>query len=123
MSILLELLFELLLELILQFGFRLLAEPFQKRRIQSPILAGIGSCLLGCIAGFFSLLIYDGHFLHSPTLRLANLVITPPLAGLLIASIGRLRERRGKSTMRLDTFIHGFLFALTMVLVRLLILG
>lgn len=50
--------------------------------------------------------------------RRNSLLITPLLAGLSMSGIGVLRERKGKTIIRLDSFSFGFIFAFGMALVR-----
>jgi hypothetical protein len=47
-----------------------------------------------------------------------NLLITPTLVGLTMATIGWLRRREGKLVTQLESFVYGFLFAFGMALIR-----
>jgi hypothetical protein len=51
-------------------------------------------------------------------MRVANLVLTPLAAGLMMSLMGAWRRRRGDDLIRLDRFSYGVLFALAMALVR-----
>lgn len=51
-------------------------------------------------------------------LRLANLVFTPIVVGLLMAALGAWRAWHGQIILRIDRFSYGFLFALSLALVR-----
>ncbi len=124
MEFLFELLFqffgELVLQIVVEFfaemGFRSLAQVFRKK--PSPRLAVAGYTLWGLLAGGISLLIFPNSAIHNPDLRLANLFVTPVLAGGAMMLLGRLRAKKGQDLVRLDRFGYGFLFAFTMALVR-----
>lgn len=117
-SIVLEFLVQVVGELSVELGWRSLGEPFVKREQQNPILAAIGYCLFGLILGGLSLLIFPHPFMRSERFHGINLIITPVLAGLTMSAIGRLRERQGKTVMRLDSFLYGFIFAFTIAAIR-----
>jgi len=118
---LLEFFFEILaqvaFELLAELGVRSLAEPFRRPRPVNPILAAIGYLIFGAIAGALSLLL-PKVLVISKALRQANLIITPVACGFIMAWLGKFRERRGATTVRLDTFMYGYLFALSMAVVR-----
>ena len=113
-----EFLLQIAGELLIDLGLRSLGEPFVRREDRSPILAAIGYVLLGLIFGFLSLFVFPEPFFQSERFHGINLIITPVLTGLAMGQIGRLRERQGKTVIRLDSFIYGFLFAFAMALVR-----
>lgn len=119
-EILLQFLFELLLqgvfELLAEAGFHGLAAPFSKER--SAWATAIGHTIWGLIAGGVSLYLFPDAFLRAPGLRLANLAVTPAIAGLVMAQIGRWRDRRGDDILPLDRFGYAFLFALAMTATR-----
>ncbi|HXF10711.1 MAG TPA: hypothetical protein VN625_08005 [Desulfuromonadaceae bacterium] len=122
LEVILQIFFELLLQFIgevaCEFGLQSLSEIFHRK--PNPWLAGIGYILLGAGIGGLSLLVARSTFIHHPTLRIANLFLTPLLAGLLMAAIGHWRRKRGQDLIRLDRFGYGFLFAFSMALVRFL---
>jgi hypothetical protein len=119
----LELIFELLGEFVLQvigealveIGFHSLAAPF--RGPPNPWLAGIGYALLGAILGGVSLLAFPDNLVPGAW-RVANLVATPIAVGAVMALIGAWRARRGQQVLRIDRFAYGYLFALSIALVR-----
>jgi hypothetical protein len=122
LEVILQIFFELFLQLIgevaCEFGLQSLSEIFERK--PNPWLAGIGYILLGAAVGALSLLVARSTFIHHSTLRIANLFLTPLLAGLLMAAIGHWRRKRGQDLIRLDRFGYGFLFAFSMALVRFL---
>ena len=119
-------LFELFGELLLQMLFEALAEafghalrlPLRGRQPVRPWLAAIGYVLFGAAAGGLTLWLVPELYIKTPGLRLANLLITPVLAGLVMEAIGTWRERRDKEVLRLESFAYGYLFALAMATVR-----
>ena len=77
-----------------------------------------GYVCLGLAVGSVSLLLFPHPFLHSKTLRVANLILTPVVSGAVMALIGMLRTRLGKPVIAIDRFSYGFVFALAMAAVR-----
>ena len=125
MGLLVEILFEFLGEILLQvfaealfeLGLHSVAAPFKKA--PSVYLATIGYVILGALAGALSLWAFPALFIGSPVARIANVVITPFIAGGAMAAIGTWRRRRDQRLVLLDRFAYGYLFALVMALVRL----
>lgn len=119
LEFLIEIIGELLLQACIEFlgeiGLRSLAEPFRKP--PNPWLAALGYFIFGALAGGISLLVFPTH-LVAEELRLANLVLTPIVVGLLMAALGAWRARHGQIILRIDRFSYGFLFALSLALVR-----
>jgi hypothetical protein len=111
-----EILLQACFELLAELGFHSLAETFRKPR--NPVLSTIGFILWGAIAGAVSLLIFPTSPISDPMLRQINLVATPVAVGLVMTMIGRSRQKRGQSTVRLDQFGYAFTFAFAMALVR-----
>lgn len=111
-----EFLLQIVFELLAEFGLHSLREPFQRK--PHPAVAFIGYGLLGALAGGLSLWAFPSLLIASPDAQLANLLISPVLAGLLMAALGAWRAKRGQSLLRMDRFACGFLFALSMALVR-----
>jgi hypothetical protein len=103
-------------EVFAEFGLRPLIEPF--RRPPNPWLAAVGYAIFGALAGAFSLWAFPTLFIAAKTIQLANLALTPLLAGIAMNALGAWRLRRKQSLIRLDRFTYGYLFALAMALVR-----
>ena len=78
----------------------------------TPGFAAIGYAIFGAIAGGVSLWAVPDLFIKAGWLRLANLVLTPTIAGLLMAMVGSWRRKREKTVIQLETFSYGFCFAL-----------
>jgi hypothetical protein len=116
-ELLLEALAQAVFELLAELGVRCLAEPFKRPEPASPIMATVGYLIYGAAVGGLSLLL-PKMFVVSKFIRIANLIITPIVCGILMAWYGRFRARRGAETVRLDTFMYGYIFALAMAIVR-----
>lgn len=121
-----ELLVELVLEIVLQLfgeflaelGWRSGKEVFAKRRLRNPWLAGIGSLMLGLVVGLVSLIFFPQHFIQTKAFRLLNLIVTPVVPGIVMWQIGCWRMKRQLDSIRLESFWHGYLFALGMGALR-----
>jgi hypothetical protein len=111
-----ELLLQVLVEALVELGCHSLSDAFKRPR--HPILSSIGFAIWGAIAGVLSLLIVPHSLVADPSLRVANLAITPTVAGLVMMGIGRIRDRKGQEVLRIDRFGYAFLFAFSMALVR-----
>lgn len=122
-ELILETLFEIVLWILWELGLRVLGEPFVERERRNPIIAAFGYLFIGAILGGLSLFFFPESFISDERFHIINLVITPPLAGLVMALIGKLRERRGQTLLRLDSFVYGFIFALPMAIIRFLYAG
>lgn len=116
LEVILEFIFQCIAEALFELGLHAMTEPF--RHPPNPFLAATGYALLGCLAGAISLWPFPFHLVASPALRLLNLLLTPAGCGSAMALLGRLRARRGQRLLRLDCFSYGFLFALSLGLVR-----
>lgn len=111
-----EILLQLVLEILGEVGLRSLAAPF--RREPQPLFAAIGYALFGAGAGGISLWLFPTLFIPSAAGRIAGLVLTPVVSGLVMAALGAWRRNRGQQLVRLDRFAYGYLFALALALVR-----
>lgn len=120
MDILLEIIGELLLqvivELLYEWGLHAVSEPFRKS--PNPWLAALGYTFFGGVVGGLTLLGFPAHLTPSGALRIANLIVTPIVVGVLMAAFGAWRARRGETLLRIDRFSYGYLFALALALVR-----
>ena len=114
-----ELLLELLLE-ILGWGFFDIAAHLvgESDRAQRTVINIVIFSLLGAALGAGSLVLLPTHMIRDPNLRLASLVGTPFVAGILFSFIGNRRERKGKPVTTLEAFWPAFSFALAMAVVR-----
>ncbi|MBI2088406.1 MAG: hypothetical protein HYT78_06625 [Deltaproteobacteria bacterium] len=81
-------------------------------------MAAVGNFVLGGIAGVISLLFFPRLFIKPRWARWLNLILSPIAAGGAMSLIGAHRRKKGQSVIRLDSFAYGFLFALSMAMVR-----
>ncbi len=118
-ELLIEVLGEFLLqgagEVLLELGCHTLAAPF--RRAPNPWLAALGYTVFGLLVGGLSLLLFPTN-LVAPPWRVFNLILTPLAAGGCMALMGAWRRRRGQPVLRIDRFSYGYVFALSLALVR-----
>lgn len=118
--------FQFLGELVLQVIFEALAElfghsvkaPFRRPRPTQPWLAATGYLIFGAAAGGLTVWLVPELFIEAEWLRVANLVLTPVAAGLVMEAIGSWRARREREVLRLESFAYGFCFAFGMAVVR-----
>jgi hypothetical protein len=119
LEVLFELFGELLLnvfgEVLVELGLRGLAQPFERK--PSLWWSAISYALLGLALGGLSLLVWSGSLVPE-AFRLPNLIVTPIVAGALMHALGRWREGRGQTLLRIDRFGCGWLFAFAFGLVR-----
>lgn len=111
-----EFLLQVILEVFAELGLHSMHETW--RRPPNPWMAAIGYALFGTIAGGLSLLLFPTLLVHSHTLQLLNVILTPIAAGLAMMAMGAWRRRREQEVIRLDKFAYGYLFALALALVR-----
>lgn len=119
-EIVVEFLLQLVGELLFEQGLHALKEPFQHR--PNPWVAAIAYAFCGLLTGLVLNWMFPIHFVP-PTWRWANLLITPVLVGWVMVLVGRIREKRGDAVYRIDKFAYGYLFALTLAVVRLVWVG
>ncbi|MBL8260885.1 MAG: hypothetical protein JNM58_00570 [Xanthomonadaceae bacterium] len=115
-----EFLLQAVIEILVELGVHSLAEPFRKR--PSPWLAAFGYAVFGAAAGGLSLLVFP-HHLTPEDWRIAHLLATPVAVGIGMMMLGRWRARRGDDVLRIDRFACGYLFALSLALVRYFFAG
>ena len=118
LQILGELVLQIIFEALAELGLRSVREPFRRPKPLHPALAAIGYAILGAIAGGISLWLLPSLFITVEWLRVANLAITPVVAGGVMGAFGAWRRSRNQELIRLDRFAYGFLFAFAMALVR-----
>ncbi|MBC3920403.1 hypothetical protein H8L32_23265 [Undibacterium sp. CY18W] len=118
-----EIIFEIFGEVLLQLFAEILANCgglAWNRRQQGPVnpwLAGLGYTVFGLVAGSVSLLIFPHHFIHAASARLLNLVLMPVGIGIVLALVAGWRSG-GSARSPMNRFACGYLFALSMAIVR-----
>lgn len=115
-----EIFAQIIFEIFAEIGLRSLTEPFKRIKPVNPVFAGIGYVLFGAAAGWLSLLL-PRIFTVPQWLRILNLILTPIACGYLMSKFGQLREKRQEKTIRIDSFLYGYLFALAMAIVRFIL--
>jgi hypothetical protein len=113
-----ELLIQLVLEAIAELIGHAVKEPFRRPRPVRPWVAAIGYLIFGAAAGGLSIWLLPDLFIKAQWLRVANLLLTPLAAGLIMEAIGSWRQRQEKEVLRLESFAYGFCFAFSMAVVR-----
>lgn len=119
---------ELLLEALLEFGlsalvaamYRSVRHLWVKARRGSPIAATVLLVIVGFVLGYLSVLLFPHPLVHPSKLHGISLLISPVLAGLAMAAIGRGVRRRGHTPVRIESFGYGFAFAFAVALIRFL---
>jgi hypothetical protein len=111
-----ELLLQLFGELLVEMGWRAVAEPFERE--PRPWLAMIGYVAFGAALGGLSLLVVPHHLSPAGLWRWLNLIVTPVVVGLCMSALGAWRARRGQALYRIDRLLYGYLFALSLAVVR-----
>jgi hypothetical protein len=123
----LQIVLQIVLEIVVQIVGEVVAalfghsvrEVFRRPEPLSPFLAAVGYIILGAGMGGISLLIVPELFIGSRGLRIANLVVTPIAAGLVMGMIGSYRRKKELNVIRLESFAYGALFAFSMATVRM----
>ena len=119
LELVLEVLGEFLLqafgEALIELGLHSLAEPFRKP--PNPWLAALGYTIFGAVFGGLSLLAFPAILVPQPW-RVLNLMLTPLAVGGIMVLMGAWRAKRGQPALRIDRFAYGYLFALSLALIR-----
>lgn len=110
-----EFILQCLVEGLVELGLHSLAAPFARR--PNPWMAGLGYAVFGAILGGLSLLVFPSNFATRPW-RLLNLIVTPLAVGGAMATLGAWRARRAEDIWRIDRFGFGYVFALSLAVVR-----
>lgn len=113
-----EIILQIVFEALAELGLHSVREVFRRPAPLHPLLAIFGYAILGAIAGGISLWLFPVHFIGAMWLRVANLAVTPVLAGAAMAALGSWRKGKGEEPVLLDRFAYGFLFAFVMAAVR-----
>ena len=124
MEALLEVLVEgglqILWELLCELGLR---RAMQRRAVRNAWLAAAGYALLGAVAGWLSSFLFPKLYLTSTAARWANLLLTPIVAGTIMATLGHRLGLRHRPIARRRRFTNACSFAFAMALVRMLACG
>ena len=111
---LLEISGDLFIDLIVRAGARI---PWVNQAATN-LRTGLVYFVIGTIIGVGSLFLFPEAFVRSESLHGISLVITPVLAGVVMAAIGWIRTQQGKLATQLERFSYGFALAFGMALIR-----
>lgn len=115
-----EILIQIIFELLFEFGFYSVLEIRKKRKARNPFIAFIGYLIVGAAIGGISLFIFPESFISNSKYKILNLIMTPLLAGAVMSFMGWWRRKYDQEIIRLDKFLYGYAFALSMAIVRFL---
>lgn len=111
-----EIIFPLIGEALAEWGAHIFGRNAKRR--PNPVLAGIGSLLLGLLFGVLSLWLMPEAMLKDPFLRLANLIGAPLLVGTVMVIFGRWRTIKGKRELTMSRFANAYLLAFGIAVIR-----
>jgi len=114
-----EVLLEIASELLLSLFARIIGKLLTATIEHGPVAASIGVAFLGAASGALSLAIFPHPLVHPSRIHGMSLIASPFITGLVMSQIGHLLRRRGKRTIRIESFGYGFLFAFAMAVIRL----
>ncbi|HLY41156.1 MAG TPA: hypothetical protein VKR52_08065 [Terracidiphilus sp.] len=124
LAALFEIIAEFLLELAGQALISILARTsegaLQAIHKLAPFTIAIAVALLGAACGGLSILIFPHPLIHHVRVPGISVIISPIMAGLFMAQIGRILRRRGQITTPIESFGYGFAFAFAMATIRLI---
>jgi len=117
-ELLFEVLFQVVLEEMVALVLRSVRNLFEESNTINPILAGAGYFLLGTLLGIASLRLFPHPLVHPSRFHGISLVISPLVTGLIMSQLGGLLRRKGKQSVRIESFGYGFIFALGLAIIR-----
>ena len=124
LGFILELLFEALIEIglsaIVAGMYRAVRHFWITTRRGNPTAAAVLLVIVGLALGFLSVLIFPHPLVHPSKLHGISLLISPLLAGVAMATVGRGVRRRGRAPVPIESFGFGFAFALAVASIRFL---
>jgi hypothetical protein len=113
-----EALLQIGLEIVLDVFSRSVGEKIKDFPVGSPILALMGYLVLGVGVGFGCYLAFPHPLVPPSKVHGISLLISPLITGLVMAQVGAVIRRKGKSSVRIESFAYGFTFAFGVALVR-----
>jgi hypothetical protein len=114
-----EVIFEVLFEAFCSLSVRIIRSVFDGADNQSPILAAIGYLVLGLVAGVASIFLLPHHLVRPSRFHGISLLISPLVTGFIMSQVGAFLRRKDKATVRIESFLYGFIFALGIAVIRL----
>ena len=122
LELLFEALFEAILGAIVAGMYHLLRRFWITARRGNAAVAAIILILIGTAFGFLSVLFFPHPIFPPSKLHGISLLVSPLIAGLVMAAIGDGVRRRGRLPVRIESFSYGFAFAFAFALIRILML-
>jgi hypothetical protein len=119
-ELLVEVVFQVAGEAFIALIIRSIRNVFGESKAISPVLAALGYLLLGVVCGVVSVLLFPHPLIHPSKIHGISLLISPVVTGLIMLQMGLVRRRKGKDTVRIESFGYGFTFALGVALIRFL---
>ncbi|MHC4871265.1 MAG: hypothetical protein ACYTFY_05425 [Planctomycetota bacterium] len=129
-----DILLEIFLQIFAEFGIQLILELLldvgahrvkKHSRRTTEYKIGFSYALylvLGITLGAVSTVILPKLFLVHNWMAITNIVVSPIIAGLVMALLGRRKRSKGKDVIRLESFANGWTFAFSFALVRYLVI-
>jgi LytS/YehU family sensor histidine kinase len=117
-----EVLLEVFFETVFSVLVRIVHRVFDGVDSENPILSAIGYLAFGLVAGIASVWLLPHHLVHPSRYHGISLLISPMIAGLIMSQIGSFLRRKDKTTVRIESFLYGFTFALGIAIIRLVFL-
>jgi hypothetical protein len=122
-ELLFEVFFQIVLEAIVAFIVRSIRNVLKESTAINPILAAIGYLLLGIAFGVASLLLFPHPIIHPSKFHGISLLVSPVITGLVMSQMGIVLRRKGKQTVRIESFGYGFMFAFGVAIIRFPVFG
>jgi hypothetical protein len=120
-ELLYEVFFQVVTEALVAFIVRSIRNVRKESTAINPILAAICYLLLGIAFGIASLLLFPHPIFHPSKFHGISLLVSPVITGLVMSQVGIVLRRKGKQTVRIESFGYGFAFAFGVAIVRLLV--
>lgn len=114
LELVLEFAGEAIVVLLLRAGRKLFTTLLAANQVLSILLIA----LLGVALGFSSVSLFPHPLVHPSRYHGISLVLSPLMAGAVMAQVGRLVRSRGAEPVANESFGYGFVLALSMALVR-----
>ena len=121
-GVLFEIVVQILGEALVSLGITSAENALGLKREPNPILAGLGSVLLGAGVGALGVLAAPNRFLPAPPIPGLSIILAPPTVGLAMEGIGRWFDARDRRRPPLTTFWGAAAFSLGMAATRFFIL-
>ena len=111
-----EVVFETICEALIEFG---VISPRKSGKAINAWWAAAGYSVLGVVVGLISLCPFPDHLIQVERVRILNLVITPIAVGMVTCGLDAVRAKTSQGDPRFDRFARGYMFALSLTLIRL----